>query len=95
MPSFLNVADFDSTVQKPAWFSKLFGVTIPLGQETPTLTAVARIGDYFKDGTHPQLSGSTDPITLSCQQNFHMLFTDGFTNQSVAPLTNGGQYGRH
>jgi type IV pilus assembly protein PilY1 len=86
LPSFLNVADFDA-VQKPAWFSKLFGVTIPLGQETPSLTAVTRIGDYFKDGSHPQLSGSTDPITLSCQANFHMLFTDGFTNQAALPIT--------
>jgi type IV pilus assembly protein PilY1 len=86
LPSFLNVADFDA-VQKPAWFTKLFGVTIPLGQETPTLTAVTRIGDYFKDGTHAQLAGSTDPITLSCQQNFHMLFTDGFTNQGALPIT--------
>ncbi len=90
LPSFLNVADFDNTVQKPAWFSKLFGVTIPLGQETPTLTSVARIGDYFLNGTHPQLSGSSDPIVLSCQQNFHMLFTDGFTNQNALPTTTVG-----
>jgi type IV pilus assembly protein PilY1 len=90
LPSFLNIADFDSTVQKPAWFSKLFGVAINLGQETPTLTAMARIGDYFLNGTHPQLSRSSDPITLSCQQNFHMLFTDGFTNQDVLPGTQPG-----
>jgi type IV pilus assembly protein PilY1 len=89
-PSFLNIADFDNTVQKPAWFSKLFGVTIPLGQETPTLTAVARIGDYFLNGTHPDLVGSSDPITLSCQQNFHMLFTDGFTNQNAFPARTVG-----
>jgi type IV pilus assembly protein PilY1 len=86
LPSFLNVADFDNT-QKPAWFAKLFGVTIPLGQETPTLTSLARIGDYFLNGRHPDLSGSTDPIQLSCQQNFHMLFTDGFTNQGALPTT--------
>ena len=92
-PSFLNVADFDSTVQKPAWFAKLFGVTIPLGQETPTLNAVVRIGDYFKDGSHPQLAGSTDPIQLSCQQNFHMLFTDGITNQSPPTTTVGNMDG--
>jgi len=90
LPSFLNVNDFDSAVQKPAWFAKLFGVTIPLGQETPTLTAVARIGDYFLNGTHPDLSGSSDPIILACQQNFHMLFTDGFTNQNILPTTTVG-----
>ena len=93
-PSFLNIADFDNTVQKPAWFSKLFGVAIPLGQETPTLTAVARVGDYFLNGTHPDLVGSSDPITLSCQQNFHMLFTDGFTNQNAFPARTVGNVDR-
>jgi type IV pilus assembly protein PilY1 len=86
---FVNIADFDAA-QKSAWFAQLFGVRIPLGLETPTLTSLARIGDYFLHGTHPDLSGSTDPIILSCQQNFHMLFTDGFTNQNGLPPTTVG-----
>jgi type IV pilus assembly protein PilY1 len=82
--TFVNVADFDAT-QKAAWFAQLFGVKIPLGLETPTLDAVSRIGEYFLNGGSAQLSGSTDPIILSCQKNWHMLFTDGFTNQSSLP----------
>jgi type IV pilus assembly protein PilY1 len=92
-PTFLNVADFDSTVQKPAWFAKLFGVTIPLGQETPTLDGVVRIGEYFLNPGASTLSGATDPIQLSCQQNFHMLFTDGITNQSPPTTTIGNMDG--
>ena len=34
-----------------------------------------------------QLTGATDPIILSCQKNWHMLFTDGFTNQPALPPT--------
>jgi type IV pilus assembly protein PilY1 len=85
LPTFLDIADFDPAVQKPAWFSKLFGVSISLGQETPTLDAMVRVGEYFKHGSHPQLTGSSDPIVLSCQKNYHLLFTDGYTNQSGLP----------
>ncbi|MEO8739803.1 MAG: PilC/PilY family type IV pilus protein [Casimicrobiaceae bacterium] len=84
LASFVNIADF-TPAQKTLWFNQLFGVQIPLGQETPSLTAVARIGEYYLNGTHPQLSGSTDPIVLACQKNYHLFFTDGFTNQSGLP----------
>ena len=46
-----------------------------------------RIGEYYKNGTHPQLAGSIDPIVLACQKNWHMFFTDGYTNQSGLPTT--------
>jgi len=84
LSSFVNINDFGAA-QKAAWFTQLFGVQIPLGQETPSLNAMVRIGEYFKNGTHPQLVGSTDPINLACQKNYHMFFTDGFTNQSALP----------
>ena len=48
---------------------------------------MARVGDYFANGTSAELPGSTDPIVLSCQKNWHMLFTDGFTNQSSLPTS--------
>jgi len=88
--TFVDIQDFDAT-QKSAWFTQLFGIQIPLGLETPTLDAMARIGDYFLNGSSPKLSGSTDPITLSCQKNYHMLFTDGFTNQGKAASSVGDQ----
>jgi type IV pilus assembly protein PilY1 len=83
---FVDIQDFDAG-QKAKWFTQLFAIQIPLGLETPTLDAMARIGDYFLNGTHPDLSGSTDPIVQSCQKNWHMLFTDGFTNQAALPAT--------
>lgn len=49
------------------------------GGGTPTRKAVDYIGQQF------QRTGSTAPITLACQKNFGMLFTDGFAdpNQGV------------
>jgi type IV pilus assembly protein PilY1 len=87
---FVNI-DFFTPGQKSLWFAQLFNITIPLRLETPTLNAMARIGDYFLNGTSPQLNGSTDPIILSCQKNWHMLFTDGFTNQPVPTSLPGDQ----
>jgi type IV pilus assembly protein PilY1 len=87
--SFVNVAAFNLP-QKAAWATQLFGIDIPLGQDTPTLDAISRIGDYYKNGASAQLSGATDPITLSCQKNWHMLFTDGFTHQNALPTVTVG-----
>ena len=82
--TFVNIADFTSA-QKAAWYQQLFAITIPLCLETPTLDAMERIGEYFLNGTSAALTGATDPIILSCQKNWHMYFTDGFTNQSKLP----------
>ncbi|HEV8259055.1 MAG TPA: PilC/PilY family type IV pilus protein [Casimicrobiaceae bacterium] len=82
--TFVNIADFDAA-QKTAWFQQLFAITIPLRLETPTLDAMSRIGEYFRTGSSVALAGATDPIIISCQKNWHMLFTDGFTNQAGLP----------
>jgi type IV pilus assembly protein PilY1 len=87
--TFVNVAPF-TAAQKAAWFQQLFAISIPLRLETPTLDAMVRIGQYFLNGTSAVLPGSTDPITLSCQKNWHMLFTDGFVNQPNLPATTVG-----
>ena len=85
--SFVNVAAFDATAggQKDKWYAQLFAVQIPMGKQTPNMDAVVRIGELFKNGGNPSLLGSSDPITLSCQKNYHMLFTDGITNQAALP----------
>jgi type IV pilus assembly protein PilY1 len=80
--SFVNIQDFD-LAQKALWATQLFDINIQLNQETPSLNAMARIGDYFTNGTSSTLAGATDPIVLSCQKNWHMFFTDGITNQPV------------
>jgi type IV pilus assembly protein PilY1 len=85
---FANVNYFDAA-QKTAWFSKLYGVYIKTGRETPNLNAVVRVGEWYATGGHPELAAATDPIvpTLTCQKNWHMLFTDGITNQPAVPTT--------
>ncbi len=87
--TFVNVAPFNAA-QKAAWFQQLFAITIPLRLETPTLDAMVRIGNTSSTAPAPLLPGSTDPITLSCQKNWHMLFTDGFVNQPLLPATTVG-----
>ncbi len=87
-PVFLNVDQFDDAslaLQKTTWYSKLFGISIPLGQETPSLQALGRIGEYYRTGTHSRLTGAVDPIILSCSKNFHLFFTDGYTNEAGVP----------
>ena len=84
--AFVDVQDFDAA-QKAAWYAQLLAINIPLGLETPTLNAMSRIGEYFAPGGSAELSGATDPIILSCQKNWHMLFTDGFTNQGSLPTS--------
>ena len=87
--SFVNIQDFTPS-QKAVWWAQLFGINIRLNVETPTLDAIARVGEYYKNGTEPSLQGSTDPIILSCQKNWHMLFTDGLTNQPKIPSVTVG-----
>ena len=84
--SFVNVAPFDAA-QKTAWYAQLFNIKIPMGNNTPNMEAMMRIGEWFKSGAGGSLVGATDPIVLSCQRNFHMLFTDGAQNQP-APSAN-------
>jgi type IV pilus assembly protein PilY1 len=87
--SFVDPKLFDAAVggQKDKWYQQLFGIQIKMGKQTPNIDAVVRIGELFKNGGNPSLLGSTDPIKLSCQKNYHMLFTDGITNQPALPAT--------
>ena len=92
---FANINYFDAA-QKTTWFQKLYGIYIKTGQETPNLDAVVRVGEWYATGGHPQLAAATDPIvpTLTCQKNWHMLFTDGITNQPAIPTTVVGNVDR-
>jgi type IV pilus assembly protein PilY1 len=85
---FLNIADFTAP-QPGLFYGDLFDIIVPLGQQTPTLDAMVRIGEHFKTGTVAGLPGSVNPITLSCQKNWHVLFTDGYTNQPTVPAPVG------
>ena len=54
---------------------------------TPLRHAQVRIGEYFHSRTSPatnaQLPVAQDPITSSCQQNYHLLSTDGQWNDGI------------
>ncbi len=70
---WLPVNDFDvGGTARANWYSNLLAVN-PSGG-TPTFSAVTRVGEYFR--------GSSSPITYSCQKNWHMLFTDGYANDT-------------
>ena len=94
LPQWLDVNDFDAA-QRALWFDKMQAVTPPAGAQTPTLDTVLRIGDLFQNGASSAgLPVHTDPITpgVTCQSNYHILFTDGYTNQPTLP--DGGRPGR-
>ena len=102
--NWVDVNDWNSGAgnQRDNWYKKLFGVTIGTGI-TPTINAMLRVGEFFKTGVGGQgilpsaanmpegyIPGSaTDPVTVSCQKNYHILFTDGFTNQFFTPTIVG------
>ncbi len=101
---WVNVNDWD-IAQRTAWYNALFGIAVTT-YKTPTIDAMLRIGNLFETGGNAGLPAAvnklpvtvTDPIPLdaagnkiSCQNNFHVLFTDGKTNQVSLPTTAGDQ----
>ncbi|MFO1412486.1 MAG: PilC/PilY family type IV pilus protein [Burkholderiales bacterium] len=100
-----NVGDWD-LAQRTAWYGKLFGVAVN-NYKTPTLDAMLRIGNLVETGgagglpasINPLPGGATDPFPtnpatgqlVSCTNNYHILFTDGKTNQVTAVTTPGDQ----
>lgn len=72
---WLALADNENT-QKQDWYTKLYAQS-PSGS-TPLRSALDRMGQLY-EGT---LSGAPDPVQYSCQQNFTILTTDGYWNQS-------------
>lgn len=79
---FLNLATFDSTA-KTNWFSALTSSS-PAGG-TPLKTALSRMGEmYGRKETSIYGKSVTDPVQYSCQRNYTLLSTDGFTNETSA-----------
>ena len=70
---WLNVSDFDvGGTPRSNWYTNLSNTSANGG--TPTFAALTRVGEYFR--------GGSSPITLSCQKNWHILFTDGYANDT-------------
>lgn len=83
---FLNLDRFELT-HREAWFTKLTSA-YPSGV-TPLRGALSRVGRLFGGRLNGQsLNGSTvvDPMQYSCQQNFTLLSTDGYWNESGTPV---------
>lgn len=95
-----NVNDFTYGAgnQRDQWYTKLFGIA-PTNFKTPLISAMQRVGHLFETGgagglppeVNPLSGVVTDPITLSCQSNYHILFTDGTTNQVNWPTVAGNK----
>ncbi len=82
---FLNLGTFELT-HKENWFAKLTAARP--NNATPLRGALTRVGRLYGgrlNGT--SLNGSTvvEPMQYSCQQNFTLLSTDGYWNESGSP----------
>lgn len=84
---YLDISTFDQT-HKNLWYEKLYG-SVPSGG-TPLRIALSTAGRIYagKVGT---LYGNAvaDPVQYSCQQNFTILSTDGYWNNSEGVRLNG------
>jgi len=87
---FVNPAAFDA-VHKLAWYTNFFQAKP--GNSTPLRVALATIGRLYAG----KLTGSTlngvkvsDPMQFSCQQNFSILSTDGYWNETNSPTQLNG-----
>ena len=82
---FINPDTFDGT-QKNLWYSTFFNAT-PFGA-TPLRNALATIGRMYAGQLNgSQLNGVSvnEPLQYSCQQNFTIMSTDGYWNDTDNP----------
>ena len=80
--AFLNLDAFDIT-QKRSWYSKLFAAAP--NSSTPLRATLSEIGRIYAgkyNGSTYNGVTVTDPMQYSCQQNFTILSTDGYWNDS-------------
>jgi type IV pilus assembly protein PilY1 len=74
------IATFDAT-QKGKFYTKLYDQDFRTS--TPLRQALSRVGRHFAGVTNGINNGMPeDPITHSCQQNFALLTSDGYWNDS-------------
>lgn len=87
--AFLPVTAF-SGAARTTWYQRFHALRAPGG--TPLRAASERVGEYFRTGASPAGGMANDPIQYSCQQNYHLLTTDGEWNgngaSGVAGTTN-------
>lgn len=84
--------DTFNTAHKINWYNKFF--SIPPSGSTPLRTALSRAGRIYAN--KETVNGTfTDPVQYSCQQNFALLTSDGYWNDSDSGVINltGGAIG--
>lgn len=69
----LELDTFDGT-HRSDWYTSFYNQTA--NNSTPLREALSNAGLYYAG----KMSGTTDPIQYSCQQNFTILSTDGYWN---------------
>jgi type IV pilus assembly protein PilY1 len=73
--------------QRQAWYSKLYQQAT--NGSTPNRTALHRVGRHYQGRTDGINTGMPqDPIEYSCQQNFSLLTTDGYWNDTFSSIGN-------
>jgi len=94
---YVPAADW-TAAQRLSWYTALFGIKVN-NFKTPTIDAMIRIGTLVETGAQTGLDaainpipGAVDPIPkdanlkpITCTKNYHVLFTDGTTNQAALP----------
>lgn len=78
----LEVGAFTGT-QRSNWYSRLYATTS--SGRTPLREALSNAGRYYAH----KLTSVADPVQYSCQQNFSILSTDGFWNDSLGFKVDG------
>jgi type IV pilus assembly protein PilY1 len=79
---WLTIRNFDST-QRQTFYTTLYKVNPAQG--TPLRSQMNRIGKLYQH----TLSGAADPVQYSCQQNYHIMSTDGFWNDALSDWGGG------
>jgi len=87
---FVNPASFNAT-NKRAWYAKLFAASP--NNSTPLRVTLSEQGRIFAGKFNGQSYNGvtvTDPMQYSCQQNFTILATDGYWNETTNPVQLNG-----
>ena len=66
--------------QKTNWFNNLYSME-PNGA-TPTPSALVSDGEYYSGNGMTGVASTPDPVQYSCQQNYAIVSTDGFWNNT-------------
>jgi len=77
----LTSYDFDTTASRSSFYTSLYNIATT-GQGTPNRQALHHAGQQYRR------TDANAPIQQACQQNFAMLFTDGFTTPDTSSGVN-------